>query len=106
MPCVLVDDPDRQPEMRISARIQVLDEQIAATQEFDHPFEQQVELIGIEGEVRITPVHLVGGNGVLYGKFVFGRSARVFAGVGDQGAVVRQLALVASNGVFHQRTGA
>ena len=45
--------------MRISARVKVLDEQVTAAQKLHHALEQQIELIGIEGKIRITPVHFV-----------------------------------------------
>ena len=106
MPRVLVDDPHRQPVLGIGACVEVLDVEIAAPQEFHHSLKERIKSIRIKGRVCISPVHLIGGNAILHGEFVFGSAACVFARIGYQGAIVGEPAFIPANGVLHQGAGA
>ena len=102
VPGLLVHDAQLELVVGVGTGVGFAHIQLLVGQVGHHFLVQLVKLVGVEGDVDITPPHAVFGVLVAHHEPVFGRAAGELAGVGHQGSVVGEVAFLVAQGVLNE----
>ena len=105
VPRLLGDDAQRQPVLRLRARVEILDEEVAALEEAEQAAEDLLELVGRERAVVLAPPDMLGGRRLADDELVLRGARGVLARVHDDGAAVDDPALAAEGDLLVERLG-
>ena len=103
VPRLLGDDAQRKPVLRLRARVEVLDEQVATLEEAGQPAEDLLELAGPERAVVLAPPDLILGRRLADDELVLRGARGVLACVDHDRAAGDDPALAAKRDLLVQR---
>ena len=100
VPGKLVDDPDRQTAVGVSAGKAILNKPFFALKVIGHPGKQRIKMLGAVGYVDLAPPDLVFRVLVAYDKLVIGRATGMLSGIDGHRSGSGQKTLALADGMF------